>query len=54
VEDRLADSPAAAIVTETDSAWRQLTGASIPPRAVTTTGPAHLAPPLLDVRGIIV
>jgi uncharacterized protein (TIGR03083 family) len=54
LEDGLADSPAAAITTDTDSAWRQLTGAYTPSGAVTTSGPAQLAQPLLDVRSIIV
>jgi uncharacterized protein (TIGR03083 family) len=54
LEDGLADSPTAAINTDMDSAWRQLTGAAAPVGAVTTSGPAHLAHPLLDVRGIIV
>jgi hypothetical protein len=54
LEDRLADSPIAAISTDIDTAWRQLTGAPTPPGTVTTNGPAHLAQPLLEVRGIIV
>jgi uncharacterized protein (TIGR03083 family) len=49
-----AASPAAAIVTEMRAAWRQLTGASVRKGKVTTSGPAPLALPLLDVRGIIV
>lgn len=54
LKDRLADSPAAAIITDMDTAWRQLTGAPITPGAVTTEGPLHLVGPLLEVRGIIV
>jgi uncharacterized protein (TIGR03083 family) len=54
LEDRLADSPSAAITADMDSAWRQLTGAPTPVGAVVASGPAHLAQPLLDVRGIIV
>jgi hypothetical protein len=54
LEGGLADSPAAGITSDMDSAWRQLTGASTPIGAVTTSGPSHLAQPLLDVRGIIV
>jgi uncharacterized protein (TIGR03083 family) len=54
LEGGLADSPVAAITSDMDSAWRQLTGASTPIGAVTTSGPSHLAQPLLDVRGIIV
>jgi uncharacterized protein (TIGR03083 family) len=54
LEDGLADLPDAAITTDMDSAWRQLTGAATSAGAVTTSGPVHLAQPLLDVRGIIV
>jgi uncharacterized protein (TIGR03083 family) len=42
LESGLADSPAAAITTDRDSAWRQLTGASTPLGAATTSGPPHL------------
>jgi uncharacterized protein (TIGR03083 family) len=52
--DGLADRSDAAISTDMDSAWRQLTGAATPVGAVMTSGPAQLAQPLLDVRGIIV
>jgi uncharacterized protein (TIGR03083 family) len=54
LEGWLASSPAGGISTDMDTAWRQLTGAATPPGAVTTYGPAHLAEPLLEVRGIIV
>jgi hypothetical protein len=54
VEAGWLNTPAAAITTDMDSAWRQLTGAYTPPGAVTTSGPAQLAQPLLDVRSIIV
>lgn len=54
LEDGLVDSPAAAIITDMDNAWRQLTGAPTTPGAVTTDGPLHLAQPLLEVRSVIV
>ena len=54
LEEGLAQSARAAITTKMGSAWRQLTGAPTHAGAVTTTGPAHLAHPLLEVRGIIV
>jgi hypothetical protein len=49
-----AASPAAEIVTEIATSWRQLTGASVREGTVTTRGSPRLALPLLDVRGIIV
>jgi uncharacterized protein (TIGR03083 family) len=48
------DAPVAAIEMDADTAWRQLTGATVRNGAVRITGPAHLAEPLLAVRGIIV
>jgi uncharacterized protein (TIGR03083 family) len=54
LETSLAVSPSAAISADMDSAWRQLTGTSTPLGAVIVSGPAHLAKPLLQVRGIIV
>lgn len=54
MEDRLAHSPAAALSTDMDTAWRQLTGAPTTPGAVAIGGPAHLTRPLLEVRSIIV
>jgi uncharacterized protein (TIGR03083 family) len=50
----LAESAVAAITTDMDAAWRFLTGAPTPTGRVTISGPAHLARPLLDVRGIII
>ncbi len=54
LQDGLASAPAAAVVTDMDTAWRQLTGALGADGSVTTSGPPDLAGPLLDVRGIIV
>jgi uncharacterized protein (TIGR03083 family) len=54
LEVGLDGSPAAAISTDADTAWRLLTGVPISRGTVTTSGPAHLAQPLLEVRGIIV
>jgi uncharacterized protein (TIGR03083 family) len=54
LNDQLAESAAAGISTDIDSSWRQLTGSPTSPGSVTIKGPAHLARPLLDVRGIIV
>ena len=54
LENGLADSPSAAITADADSAWRQLTGSARSAGAVIASGPADLAQPLLEVRGIIV
>lgn len=48
------DTPAAAIEMDADTAWRQLTGATVGRGAVRVTGPPQLVEPLLAVRGIIV
>jgi uncharacterized protein (TIGR03083 family) len=49
----LAESPEAVVVTDADTAWRQLTGNPVL-AAITTSGPNNLTSPLLEVRGIIV
>ncbi|HET9609562.1 MAG TPA: hypothetical protein VFP06_08135, partial [Acidimicrobiales bacterium] len=48
------DTPAAAIEMDADTAWRQLTDATVGRGAVRVTGPPQLVEPLLAVRGIIV
>jgi uncharacterized protein (TIGR03083 family) len=47
-------APHAALSTDADTAWRLLTGAAVPERAIQTSGPAALLKPLLTVRGILV
>lgn len=49
-----APTPAASIEMDSDTAWRQLTGAAVPKQAALIMGATRLAEPLLDVRSIIV
>jgi hypothetical protein len=54
LEPGLQGPAAAALTTDSDTAWRQLTGAAVSAKTLLTEGPRSLADPLLDVRGIIV
>jgi len=54
LNEGVAPTPAASIEMDSDTAWRQLTGAAVPNQAALIKGAAHLAQPLRDVHGIIV
>jgi uncharacterized protein (TIGR03083 family) len=54
LHDGAAGAPAAAIAMDSDTAWRQLTGARITEGKIRTSGDSRLVKSLLAVRGIIV
>ena len=47
LEPGLQEPAAAALITDADTAWRQLTGAAASAKALLTQGPRSLADPLL-------